>query len=321
MTLTVKDAFEDKGINFSFAEGLDYSRSFSKQGFAKAIQNAKKADIVVFVGGEEAILSGEAHSRGDIRLPGAQESLLSELSKTGKPIVLVLMAGRPLDIEDIKDHSESILMMWHPGTMGGPALVDLLYGQSQPEGRLPISWPKDAGQLPLYYNHNNTGRPADSSSFVQMNDIPVGAWQSSLGNNSHYLDFGFTPAYPFGYGLSYTSFTYSDLEIEEADLTKEDSLKVSVTIENTGEYAGMETVQLYIQDRFASSVRPVRELKGFQKHKLEKGAKEKIEFILPVSELSFIGNDLEPILEAGDFYFWIGPNAAGGLRGSFKLLD
>ena len=321
MTKTVKAAFEENDINFDFAEGLEFSRSNSKKGFAKAIRIAKDADVIVFVGGEEAILSGEAHSRGDIRMPGAQEALLNELSKTGKPIVLVLMAGRPLDIEDIKSHADAILMMWHPGTMGGPALCNLLYGQSSPEGRLPVTWPKDAGQLPLYYNHNNTGRPADSSSFVQMNDIPVGAWQSSLGNNSHYLDFGFTPAYPFGYGLTYTSFNYSDLIIEKDELKRTDTLMLSVMLENTGSYEGVETVQLYIQDRFASSVRPVKELKAFRKVSLEKGAQKRIRFELPVSELSFIGHDIQAILEAGDFYVWLGANATEGIRGSFKLVD
>src|SRR5690606_37374566 len=167
--------------NVFFEPGLTFSRQKTKDGFEKAVSTAKKADVILFFGGEEAILSGEAHSRADINLPGAQEELIKELKKTGKPIVLVIMAGRPITLGNILDDVQSIVMAWHPGTMAGPAVTDLLFGEASPTGRLPVTWPKAVGQIPIYYNHVNTGRPADSSSFVHIDDIPVEAWQSSLG--------------------------------------------------------------------------------------------------------------------------------------------
>src|SRR5690606_13221174 len=148
-------------------------------------------DVILFFGGEESILSGEAHSRADINLPGAQEQLITELKKTGKPIVLVVLAGRPITFGNILDKADAILFAWHPGTMGGPAISDVLFGQASPAGRLPVTWPRTVGQIPVYYNHFNTGRPADPKTFVHIDSIKIGAWQSSLGNNSHYLDLGF----------------------------------------------------------------------------------------------------------------------------------
>ena len=201
--------------NIHYAAGLSHSRSESEEGFAEAIQAAQKADVIVFFAGEEAILSGEAHSRADISLPGKQEQLIEELSKLGKPLVLVIMAGRPIAIDRLLPKIPAVIMAWHPGTMGGPALADLLSGKVNFSGKLSVTWPKMAGQIPIYYNHTQTGRPADSISFVGIKDIPIEAWQSSLGNNSHYLDAGFKPQFPFGYGLSYTNFAYSDLSLKK----------------------------------------------------------------------------------------------------------
>ncbi|KXX66542.1 glycoside hydrolase family 3 N-terminal domain-containing protein [Flammeovirga sp. SJP92] len=311
-------ALKDHVIGFE--KTLDYSRDKNKQSFSKAITLAKKADVILFVGGEEAILSGEAHSRAEIDLPGAQEDLILELAKLGKPIVLTIMAGRPITIGKIKDKLDGIVMAWHGGTMAGPALKEVLYAEMQPEGRLPVTWPKTSGQLPYYYNHKNTGRPAMEEKFVSMYDIPVGAWQSSLGNESHYLDAGYLPEYPFGYGLSYSTIEYSETKISSTQLKEGEELTVEVTVTNKGEYDAVETVQLYVQDVIGSITRPVRELKDYQKIQLKKGEQKKVTFKLHTDQLKFYNRDLEHVLEKGDFNIWLAPNALASKPVSFELL-
>lgn len=318
-TITPLNAFKSKEISFVHANGLNYSRDKSKSGFNEAISAAKSSDIILFIGGEEAILSGEAHSRADISLPGVQEDLIDELAKTGKPIVLVIMAGRPITITRIIDKVDAVMMVWHPGTMGGAAMYDVLYGFKEPGGRLPITWPKSAGQLPLYYNHKNTGRPADSASFVQIDDIPVGAWQSSLGNKSHYLDAGFTPHFPFGYGLSYTSFKYSNLEISKTKIKIGETLEIKTTISNIGKRKGAEVVQLYIQDVVGSITRPVKELKAFKKIEIDQGKEKVVVFEISTKDLAFVNQKLEKQCEPGMFNVWVGPNSASGLKATFYV--
>lgn len=310
-------AFENNIIGFE--KGLKYSRDRRTDKFSKAIALAKKADIIVFVGGEEAILSGEAHSRADISLPGAQEELIIELSKLGKPIVLTLMAGRPISLGNIIDKVDGLVMAWHGGTMAGPALKEVLFGERLPEGRLPISWPKTAGQLPYFYNHKNTGRPAVKEKFVQMYDIPVGAWQSSLGNESHYLDVGYLPEFPFGYGLSYSNIEYTDLNISSKKIQEGDKIIVTAKVKNNGKYDAIETVQLYVQDVTASITRPVRELKDYQKIKLNAGEEKEVSFELHTHQLKFYNRSLEYVLEKGDFNLWVAPHALGGLEENFVL--
>ncbi len=205
-----------------YAPGMEYSRDKTKAGFAAAIEAAKKADVILFFGGEEAILSGEAHSRSNIDLPGAQNELIAELSKLGKPLILSVMSGRPNTIQKQISQSDAVLIAFHGGNMAGPALTDLIFGEVSPSGRLPVTWPINVGQIPIYYNHKNTGRPAEEKDFVQMDEIPVGVWQSSLGNDSHYLDIGFRPAYPFGYGLTYSKFTYSNLQLSADTIPMEE---------------------------------------------------------------------------------------------------
>jgi beta-glucosidase len=305
--------------NISYAAGLTYSRDESEAGFKQALAAAKKSDVVVFFAGEEAILSGEAHSRADIRLPGAQEKLIIALSKIGKPIVLVILAGRPITIDDILPNVSAVVMAWHPGTMAGPALADVLSGKQNFSGKLPVTWPKTVGQIPIYYNHTNTGRPADSTSFVGIKDIPIEAWQSSLGNNSHYLDAGFAPRYTFGYGLSYTTFAYSNLTVENSRLKQTDSLIVTATISNTGTVAGVETVQLYVRDLTGSIVRPVRELKGFEQVSLRSGETKTVRFAIAVSDLAFYNNEGIYQTEAGAFKLWVSSSADGGLEGAFVV--
>jgi beta-glucosidase len=268
---TPKMALEESQFEAFFAQGLTHSRDKSTVLFDEAIEAAKKSDVIVFVGGEEAILSGEAHSRADISLPGNQETLLEELAKTGKPIVLVIMAGRPISMISLLDRVDAVLMMWHPGTMGGPALEEILSGMSEPGGRLPVTWPKSGAQCPIYYNHKSTGRPASLRSYVHMDDIPIGAWQSSLGNESHYLDLGFTPQFPFGYGLGYSSFDYSNLKVNKPVLKSGETQKISIALKNTGLRRSTETVQLYVQDVVGSITRPVKELKNFTKITLDPG--------------------------------------------------
>ncbi len=305
--------------NIRYVQGLTHSRDESHDNFKAAYKAAKKSDIILFFAGEEAILSGEAHSRADIRLPGAQERLIRKLHKAGKPIVLIIMAGRPITIDHVLPNVSAVVMAWHPGTMAGPAVADILSGKENFSGRLPVTWPKTVGQIPIYYNHTNTGRPADSTSFVGIKDIPIEAWQSSLGNNSHYLDAGYTPQYPFGYGLSYTRFIYGNTTIEKNLLAASDSLIVTTTIKNTGSCSGIETMQLYVQDVTASLVRPVRELKAFTQVELKAGETKTVRFAVAVSELGFYNNEGVYLIEPGTFNLWVAPDAASGVKQSFEV--
>lgn len=302
-----------------FAQGLPYSRSKDKSGFNAAIKAAEQADVVLFFAGEEAILSGEAHSRADISLPGAQEELLMALGNTGKPVVLIIMAGRPISVYNIIDRVDAMLMSWHPGTMGGPALVDILYGNASPSGRLPVTWPKTAGQIPIYYNHTNTGRPPEIDRIIPMDEIKVGTWQSGLTNTSYYLDMGYAPQFPFGYGLNYGKFDYSKLRLNKTKFRMGDTLKVSVTLKNTGNHTATEVAQLYVQDVVGEVTRPVRELKGYRKITLAPGKSERLHFELNTDDLSY--HDAENVrrVDPGDFNLWVGPNAAEGLKTSFTI--
>ena len=307
------------GDRLHFAKGLKISRTRTNEGFADAIAAAKKSDAIVFVAGEESILSGEAHSRANINLPGAQEELILELAKLDKPLILVIMAGRPITLGNILESVDAVLFAWHPGTMAGPALTDLLFGDASPSGRLPVTWPKEVGQIPIYYNHKNTGRPPEPEKFVQMYDIPVGAWQSSLGNDSHYLDAGYLPQYPFGYGLSYSNFKYGKASLSTNTIKMEESLIASITITNTGKVTATETVQLYIRDLFADITRPVRELKGYERVELAAGESKTVSFTLSTDDLAFHNQQMEKVTEPGDFHLWIAPNAASGEQLTFTV--
>jgi beta-glucosidase len=302
-----------------FAAALTHSRDRSRDGFAEAIDAARASDVVLLFAGEEAILSGEAHSRADIRLPGAQEALIHELKRVGKPIVLVILAGRPIELAGVLNEVDAVLMAWHPGTMGGPAIADVLFGETEPGGRLPVTWPKSVGQIPIYYNHTNTGRPPIGESFVPIDEIPVGAWQSSLGNTSHYLDLGYEPQFPFGFGLGYTTFSYGKLEVSAEAFELGETIEVSAALTNTGPRRGTETVQLYVRDQVGDVTRPVRELKGFQRVALEPGETRAVKFTLSTDDLSFTNQKLERVTEPGKFDVWIGPNSTDGLQGTFEV--
>ena len=291
--------------------GLAYSRDTDKSSFAKVRRAAAKADAAVVFVGEESILSGEAHSLSNLDLQGAQSDLIAEVAKAGKPVVVVVIAGRPLTIERDLQNCDAMLYSFHPGTMGGPALADLIKGKAVPSGKLPMTFLRDAGQAPFYYNHNNTGRPCNGTETL-LEDIPVAAGQTSLGCTSYYLDTGYGPLLPFGYGLSYTRFEYGDPVLENSVVGKDDVIHASVELKNVGQYEATEVVQLYIRDLVGSVVRPVKELKGFKRVTLAPGETVVVEFELPVSELAFWNFDMEYVVEPGDFNLWIAGDSASG---------
>ena len=291
--------------------GLDYSRDKDRSDFAKVRIAASRADAAVVFVGEEAILSGEAHSLSNLNLQGAQSELIAEVAKSGKPVVVVVIAGRPLTIERDLANCDAMLYSFHPGTMGGPALADLIKGKAVPSGKLPMTFLRDAGQAPFYYNHNNSGRPCNGTETL-LDDIPMAAGQTSLGCTSYYLDTGYGPLFPFGYGLSYTSFEYGKPVLENAELGRDDVLRVSFDLKNTGKYEGTEVAQLYVQDKVGSVVRPVRELKRFERVNLAPGESRKVTFELPVAELAFWNFDMEYVVEPGDFRLWVAGDSASG---------
>ena len=305
----------------NYAPGLKISRTQEHDGFQAALEAAKQSDIVLYFAGEESILSGEAHCRAHLNLPGAQEALLDELAETGKEIVLVIMAGRPLVLTHLLPKVDAVLYAWHGGTMAGPAIADLLSGKATPSGKLPITFPRAVGQIPMYHAHKNTGRPADESNWVSIDSIPVEAWQTSLGNTSHYLDEGFKPLFPFGYGLSYATFEYSGLRISKDKMKSAETIIAEVEVTNTSRYKGKEVVQLYIQDLFGSVTRPVKELKGFQKIELEAGETRTVAFEISAEELNFFNADMEFTSEPGAYKLWIGGHADSPDSVSFELVD
>ncbi|MEM6797844.1 MAG: glycoside hydrolase family 3 C-terminal domain-containing protein, partial [Acidobacteriota bacterium] len=255
-----------------YAPGLANSRSRDSSLFGAAEDVARAADAVLFFGGEEAILSGEAHSRADLRLPGAQEALIERLAALGKPLVLTVISGRPNTLEAVLESASAILIAWHPGTMGGPAIVDLLMGDGghSPSGRLPVTWPISAGQVPIYYNHKNTGRPAPPPEELRtLDEIPEGAWQSSLSNTSRYLDIGALPRFPFGFGLTYGDFRYRDLKVEPAKVPADGAVTVRFVLENAGERRATEVAQLYSRDVVGRLTPPLRELRDWRRVSLE----------------------------------------------------
>ncbi len=300
-----------KEYNVIWEPGLAYSRDRNTSSFAKVRSAAAKADAAVVFVGEEAILSGEAHSLSNLNLQGAQSELIAEVAKAGKPVVVVVIAGRPLTIERDLANCDAMLYAFHPGTMGGPAIADLIKGKSVPSGKTPMTFLRDAGQAPFYYNHNNTGRPCNGTETL-LNDIPIEAGQTSLGCTSYYLDTGYGPLFPFGYGLSYTSFEYGTPCLAEAELGQDDVIRASVELRNTGRHAATEVVQLYVRDLVGSVVRPVKELKGFERVTLNPGESKTVEFNLPVADLAFWNADMDHVVEPGDFQLWIAGDSASG---------
>lgn len=311
---------EYKDVNYVYEQGLAYSRDKSTANFEKAKQAAASADVAVVFLGEEAILSGEAHSLSNINLIGLQSDLLKAVKSAGKPLVLVIMAGRPLTIERDLPYADAVLFNFHPGTMGGPAILDLLFGKANPSGKLPATFVREVGQIPMYYNHNNTGRPAPEK-VMTLDDIALEAGQTSLGNTSFYLDSGKDPLFPFGYGLSYTTFEYSNITLSASTVPMNGTLTVKATLKNTGSVDGTEVAQLYVQDVVGSVVRPVKELKGFQRVALKAGEAKTIEFKLTTDDLAFYGRDLVKKAEKGDFNVWVGGHSNATLKGTFSVTE
>jgi len=274
-----------------------------------AVMAAQKCDLAVLVLGEGQFMSGEAHSRVYLGLPGKQQLLLEAVHATGVPLIVVLMSGRPLVIPWLVEHVPAILQAWHGGLRAGRAVADLLIGNANPGGKLTATWPRAEGQIPIYYAHKNTGRPAEG----------VGTKQFERAFRSEYLDEYVDPQFPFGFGLSYTTFAYSDLEVLTPVVKVDSTLVVSALIANTGARAGEETVQLYVRDLVGEVTRPVKELKGFQKISLQPGESQTVRFEIPVQRLGFHGLDLQYKVEPGEFKVWVGPNAAEGLEGSFRV--
>ena len=312
LSITTLEGIRDlSGDDFEvrFAKGLATSRDRSTEAFDEALEAARSSDAVILVLGEEAILSGEAHSRADIDLPGAQVELVHRIRDAGKPVVAVILAGRPLTLMNIIDHVDAILFAWHPGSMGGAAIADLLFGAEVPSGKLPVTFPRMVGQVPIYYNQKNTGKPATLETAVFMDDIPVRAPQTSLGNTSYHLDAGFTPLFPFGFGLSYTEFRYDDLELGASELPVGSSMSVKVNVANSGEISATEVVQLYVRDLVGSVTRPVRELKGFKRVSLEVNETKAITFELNRKDLSYLDKNMKSVLEPGEFEIMVGCNS------------
>jgi len=301
--VSVVEGLEDLGADFTFSKGVDLFSGYAsfvlelninetdRSGMDEAVELAKNSELVVLVLGEHGFQSGEARSRTNIDLPGLQQELLEAVYEVNKNIVLVVMSGRPLTINWADEHIPAILQTWQLGSMTGHAIASVLFGEYNPSGKLPISFPRSVGQIPIYYNHYNTGRPINIENNV--------FW-------SHYSDEKNSPLYPFGYGLSYTQFDYKNLEIKQTDHFK---LKVEVEVSNTGTMAGEEVVQLYIHDKVASVVRPVKELKGFQKLMFAPGETKNLTFVLTEAELGFFDAQGDYILQPGSFEIMVGTNS------------
>ncbi len=322
-TVTLLDALRNEyggDINIIYEPALGYSRDKNEAGIARAVNAARGVDAVIAVVGEESILSGEAHCLADLNLVGAQGKLIEALSHTGKPLVTVVMAGRPLTIKKQVDESDAVLYSFHPGTMGGPALADLIFGKESPSGKTPVTFPLAVGQVPIYYSKNAGSRPANGTETL-LNDIPQEGGQTSLGNTSYWLDAGFGPLFPFGYGLSYGQFDYSDIAIDKDTYSKGDCIKATATLTNSGKHKATEVAQLYIRDHAGSVTRPVKELKGFERVTLSPGESTTVTFNLPVSELAFYGSDMAKKVEPGDFTLWIGGNSDCKLSTPFKVAN
>lgn len=289
-----------------YAKGCEIEGD-SRDGFAEAIRIAEQADVVILSIGERRDMSGEAKSRSNINIPGVQEDLLKELLATGKPVVVLINAGRPLVFNYTADNAHAVLYTWWLGSEAGNAIADVLFGDYNPSAKLPITFPMSVGQIPVYYSHFNTGRPAksDDDRFYR----------------SSYLDLSIFPRYEFGYGLSYSSFQYSNLILSKDKMNAGEQIDVSLTVTNTGKYKGEEIVQLYLRDIVGSVARPVKELKDFRKIELNPGETKTVRFILDKEKLSFYNQDLIWIAEPGDFELMIGASSADiRLRDNFELV-
>ena len=298
------------------AYGLADPRSTDTSGLPSAVLAARESDAVVLFLGEPAILSGEAHSRAFLDLPGAQRELFDALVGTGKPVVVVLMAGRPLTAHWLFERANAVLMAWHPGTLGGPAIADVLFGAQSPSGKLPVSWPRTVGQIPIHYNHKNSGRPP----MAVTRNVPPGTPLDPVGFCANYLDVEHTPAFPFGFGLSYTRFEYRDLTVTPKRIKRGSRVRVSVSVANVGKMAGEEVAQLYVRDLVGSVTRPVKELTGFRRLALAPGESQVVSFELSTDDLAFWNHAAKRVPEPGHFQAWIAGDSVSGDPVTFELI-
>lgn len=295
-----------KTTKLLYAKGCDIEGT-NNSGFKEAIAIANQSDVVIVSIGERYNMSGESKSRSNIHLPGIQEDLIKELQKTGKPIVVLINAGRPLIFNWTADNMPTIVYTWWLGSEAGNAIADVLFGDYNPAGKLPMTFPRAEGQIPIYYNHFNTGRPSINEEKLYK---------------SSYIDLPNTPKFPFGYGLSYTTFNYSNLKLSKTKMSASETIEVTLNITNTGKYEGEEVIQLYLQDKFASLIRPISELKDFQKIKLGIGETKTITFVIDNQKLSFYNEKLEFNSEPGDFNLMIGSSSEDiRLKSSFELIN
>jgi len=327
-TVSILQGIKDKvgdGVHVEFAHGPNIRRNIpsffenvpiitvkeqpkqtaeeARQAMDDAVALARRSDVAMLVLGEIDLMSGEAASRSSLKLSGGQEELLEAIAATGKPVVLVLVNGRPLDISWAAEHIPAILEVWYPGSQGGNGVADVLFGEANPGGHLPVSWPRSTGQLPIYYSHNRTQAPEDAPDFT-----------------SRYWDVATSPLYPFGYGLSYTKFSFDNLKTSQAEAKVGASFQVSVDVTNTGGRPGDAVVQLYIHQRAGSASRPVRQLKGFQRVNLVAGEKQTIHFTLGPEELRFWSpSKREWVVEPEQFDVWVGEDSTAKLHGEFRL--
>ena len=286
----------------TYAKGCDVLGD-SDAGFAEAVASARQADVALVFVGEAKEMVGEAASRSTLDLPGRQMDLVKAIQATGKPTIVVLINGRPPTIGWIVDNVPAVLEAWMAGTEGGNAIADVLFGDVNPGGKLPVTFPRTVGQVPIYYNHMNTGRPPEPSTRY----------------NSKYLDLPWTPQFPFGFGLSYTQFKITNLQLSDASIARNGQLKVSVEVQNVGKRAGDQVVQLYIRDIAASMTRPVKELKGFKRISLKPGETQRIEFTLGPEHLGFYNREMKYVVEAGEFKVMVGSSSEDVIEKSFEV--
>ena len=314
-SVTPLEAF--RSLNISYEPGLTYSRDRNKAGIAKAVAAAKKADVILFFAGEEAILSGEARCRADINLPGAQAEMMDALAATGKPVVMIVMAGRPLTIGKQVEQAAAVLYAFHGGTMAGPALFNILTGQAVPSGKTPITFPKMVGQIPLYYNRHNTGRPTYDPPML-IDSIPIGCPQFSIGQSSYWLETPTEPLFPFGFGLSYTTFEYGSTRIDTLPFREGQGVgySLSCSITNTGKYDAYEVAQLYTHQKSGYMVRPLKELKGFEKVYIPAGESRTVTFTLTDEQLGYWHESHHDFAskvwfetDSADYEVWIAPDS------------
>lgn len=292
------------GNQYLYAKGCEITDT-SRAGFAEAAAAAAKSDIIVFTAGEKRDMSGEAKSRSSIQFPGVQEELIRQLVATGKPVVVLIAAGRPLVFNYTADNAKGILYTWWLGTEAGNAIADVLFGDYNPSGKLPMTFPRSEGQIPVYYNYFNTGRPAKN--------------ETDLNYVSAYTDLPNSPKYPFGFGLSYSSFQYGEIRLSKKAIASNENLEVRITVKNTGSVAGEEVVQLYTRDMVGSVVRPVKELKSFRKILLKAGESRELVFTITQNDLKFYNADLKLVSEPGDFKVFVGGNSRDVKEADFKL--